>query len=368
MSNHFYHLLSSWLPLKDDANWVLGAVIHTRGSVYRKTGALMLLSDAGHQLGLLSGGCIESDLLLQARKVVALGKSRRVAYDAADDSNIAWRLGIGCGGAAEILLHPCHMQNEFLQLPAVLYCLQRQQACNYALQLDQARASFTPCLRKFSQRQHGSVQPRSVIRDSVGSDEKNLVTLINPLPHLLILGSGVDVIPLCQLALVLGWRVTLADQRLNSSKRENFPAGITALNVSAAELSNDLLQQIDGVVIAHHNLRLDAAAIAALQTRELINPYIGLLGPAKRKADVLATAGLSEAQLRYPIVGPMGLALGGDLPESIALSVLAECHAKIFGSSAQPLGEMALNAMALSDVPGQSFVTSGADAPFILRA
>jgi xanthine dehydrogenase accessory factor len=92
-------------------------------------------------------------------------------------------------------------------------------------------------------------------------------------------------------------------------------------------------------VVAHHNLSLDAAAIAALQARELINPYIGLLGPAKRKADVLAAAGLSEAQLRYPIAGPMGLALGGDLPESIALSVLAECHARVFGSSALPLSE-----------------------------
>ena len=73
------------------------------------------------------------------------------------------------------------------------------------------------------------------------------------------------------------------------------------------------------------------------------NPYIGLLGPAKRKADVLACAGLQEAQLRYPIAGPMGLALGGDLPESIALSVLAECHAKIFGSSALPLSDRRAN-------------------------
>lgn len=352
MSNHFYHLLSSWLPLKDEANWVLGAVIHTRGSVYRKTGALMLLSDAGHQLGLLSGGCIESDLLLQARKVVALGKSRRVVYDAADDSNIAWRLGIGCGGAAEVLLHPCNTHNDFLQLPAVFFCLQQQQACNYSLQLDQARARFTPCPRKFSQRQHGSVQPDSMVSDSADSDEKSLSTLINPLPHLLILGSGVDVIPLCQLALVLGWRVTLADQRLTSTKRENFPAGITALNLSAAELEDVLLQQIDGVVIAHHNLRLDASAVSALQMRDLINPYIGLLGPAKRKADVLTAAGLTEAQLRYSIAGPMGLALGGDLPESIALSVLAECHAHIFGSSAVPLSEMVM----------QPFAVTGADA------
>lgn len=355
MANHFYHLLATWLPLKDAANWVLGAVIHTRGSVYRKTGALMLLSDAGHQLGLLSGGCIESDLLLQARKVIALGKSRRLIYDAADDSNIAWRLGIGCGGAAEVLLHPCNARNEFLQLPAVLAALQQQRACSYQLQIEHARASFTPCTRAFSQRQHGSLQSDN---DASGSDKKFLSTLINPLPHVLILGSGVDLIPLCQLALIMGWRVTLADQRLNSAKRDNFPAGVTALNFSAAELPNDLLQQIDGVVIAHHNLQLDAAAVAALQTRELTNPYIGLLGPAKRKADVLAAAGLSEAQLRYAIAGPMGLALGGDLPESIALSVLAECHAKIFGSSAVPL-----SAVYLSEVAPQSFVVNGADAP-----
>jgi xanthine dehydrogenase accessory factor len=336
MSNQFYHLLASWLPLKDEANWVLGAVINTRGSVYRKTGALMLLSDAGHQLGMLSGGCIESDLLLQARKVIALGSSRRVVYDASDDSNIAWRLGIGCGGAAEILLHPCNHSNQFLQLPAIFSYLQQQQACHFELQVDAAVASFTPCARAFIQRQYGSLHAGSAPENSI----QTLVTLINPLPHLLVLGSGVDLIPLCQLAVILGWRVTLADQRLNASKRENFPAGITALNKSAAELDHELLQQVDGVIIAHHNLRLDAAAITTLQARVMTDPYIGLLGPAKRKADVLATAGLTEAHLSYPIAGPMGLALGGDLPESIALSVLAECHAKIFGSNAQPLSLM----------------------------
>lgn len=334
MSNHFYHLLCAWLPLKDEANWVLGAVINTRGSVYRKTGALMLLSDAGHQLGLLSGGCLESDLLLQARKVIALGKSRRIVYDATDDGNIAWRLGIGCGGAAEILLHPCNAHNNFLQLPEIYSCLQLQ-ACHFYLHLKTAYASFTPCARNLTQRQHGSLEQLN--------SEQVLSTLINPLPHLLILGSGVDVIPLCQLAETLGWRVTLADQRLHAGKRAYFSAGINLLDVSADELTEDFLQQVDGIVIAHHNVRLDAAAIAVLQTRTMCNPYIGLLGPAHRKADVLACAGLQEAQLRYPVVGPMGLALGGDLPESIALSVLAECHAKIFGSSALPLHSFALD-------------------------
>lgn len=339
MANHFYHLLSRWMPLKTEANWVLGAVINTRGSVYRKTGALMLLSDAGHQLGLLSGGCIESDLLLQARKVIALGKSRRIIYDATDDSNIAWRLGIGCGGAAEILLHPCNAANEYLHLPEVFALLQRQQACTYQLQIEQALASVTPCVRIFSQRQHGCLL---ALNTADGSSQQLLSTLINPLPHLLILGSGVDIIPLCHMALVLGWRVTVADKRLTPGKRENFPADIGFINLSAAELDSEFLQQVDGVIVAHHNMSLDAAAIAALQTPVLMQPYIGLLGPAKRKAEVLAMAGLTEAQLRHPVAGPMGLALGGDLPESIALSVLAECHASLFGSSAQPLQLMNL--------------------------
>ncbi len=358
MSTQFYHLLANWLPLKDQANWVLGAVIDTRGSVYRKTGALMLLSDAGHQLGMLSGGCIESDLVLQARKVIALGKSRRIIYDASDDTNIAWRLGIGCGGAAEILLHPCHAANDFLQLPAIFTCLQQQHACEFELQLDQPRAHFTACARDFSRRQHGSLRRCPAAKNGTQGDSQMLSTLINPLPHLLVLGSGADLIPLCQLALLLGWRVTLVDARLNAGKRANFPAQVEALSVAAAELDDDFLQQVDGVVIAHHNLRLDAEAVAALQQRKLSNPYMGLLGPARRKAEVLAAAGMTEADLSYPIAGPMGLALGGDLPESIALSVLAECHAWIYGSSAQPLGLLAALANPLSDLASINPITS----------
>ncbi|WP_052417192.1 XdhC family protein [Cellvibrio mixtus] len=338
MSNHFFHLLSRWLPLKEQANWVLGAVIQTRGSVYRKTGALMLLSDAGHQFGLLSGGCIESDLLLQARKVIALGKSRRVIYDASDEDNIAWRLGIGCGGAAEILLHPCNTQNNYLLLAEIFSCLQQHQACEYSVQLDFSTASFTACMRDFTLRRAGYLQ---------SGVHQQLTTTINPLPHLLVLGNGVDMIPLCQLALALGWRVSLADQRLTPQKRENFPENISALTQSVENISAEYLQQVDAIVIAHHNINLDAAAIANLQTRDLQNPYIGLLGPAHRKAEVLALAGLVDAQLRYPIAGPMGLALGGDLPESIALSVLAECHARLFGSSALPLGVFAAPDQAL---------------------
>lgn len=347
MSNHFYHLLAAWLPRKDQANWVLGAIVNTRGSVYRKTGALMLLSDEGDQLGLLSGGCLESDLLLQARKVVALGKSRRVVYDASDDGNIAWRLGIGCGGRAEIQLHPCHAGNDYLQLPAVFDCLSQQQACRLTLNLIEPQAHLSPSARDFRQRQHGQM--------TVLGESEELTTLINPLPHLLLLGQGIDLIPLCQLALILGWRVTLADKRLSPAKHAHFPAGTRLLTQSAADFPGEFWAQVDAVVVAHHNIALDAEALAVVQGQTLTRPYLGLLGPAQRKAEVLAQANLREANLLYPVAGPMGLALGGDLPESIALSVLAECHAHLFGSNAEPLSFLAAlaNSNSMASIAGR---------------
>ena len=242
-------------------------------------------------------------------------------------------MGIGCGGAAEILLHPCNAHNDYLCLADIFSHLQQQLACEYHLALDEARANFNPCLRTFTLRQHGRIQ-------SVQGNP-HLSTLINPLPHLLVLGSGIDLIPLCQLATTLGWRVSLADARLHEGKRAHFPADVDTHSTAVNGLDDKVLQQVDAVVIAHHNMDLDAAAVVYLQERTLLNPYIGLLGPAHRKAQVLALAGLQEAQLPYPVSGPMGLALGGDLPESIALSVLAECHARLFGSSALPLAALA---------------------------
>lgn len=327
MSMHFQHTLATWLPLKDQHQWVLGAVIRTQGSVYRKTGALMLLSDAGHQLGLLSGGCLEGDLLLQARKVCALGSSRRLVYDASDEGGVAWRLGIGCGGLAEILLLPCHAHNDYLQLQTAAIFLDQGFACAYELSVHQPWAKSSLAPKEFSRRTAGEL---------VGEGEQQyLATLINPLPHLVVCGCGMDMVPLCELARVLGWRVTLVDHRLTPQKQARFPASLTCVATTAETLPKTLLQHADAAIVAYHNMQLDAAAVAALQHSRC--QYLGLLGPERRRREVLALAGLRDADLQLAVAGPAGLALGGDLPENVALSMLAEIHAVLFGSTAKPL-------------------------------
>ena len=326
MSTHFLHTLDTWQPLKQQHQWVLGAVIGTQGSVYRKTGALMLLSDAGHQLGLLSGGCLEGDLLLQARKVCALGASRRVVYDATDEGGLAWRLGIGCGGAAEILLQPCRADNGYLQLERVADLLRQGEACEYRLNLNTPTAAAQAGRKSFDRRTAGC-------RTGEG-DNESLTTLINPLPHLLVCGSGVDMVPLCELARVLGWRVTLVDHRLTPQKQMRF-AAVNTVAARVEALPDDILATADAAIVAYHNLKLDAAALTALQKSRC--RYVGLLGPGRRRQEVLELAGLRDSDLQCPVAGPAGLALGGDLPENIALSMLAEMHAVLFGSTAKPL-------------------------------
>lgn len=327
MSLHFYHTLKKWQLLKNQHQWVLGAVIQTQGSVYRKAGALMLLSDAGHQLGLLSGGCLESDLLLQARKVIALGKSRKVVYDASDEDGIAWKLGIGCGGRAEILLLPCNAENNFLQLDAVLELLQNGKACSYTLDISGSSATIQTAEKTWEKRTLGHLQGEG--------ENASFTTLINPPPHLFIMGCGIDMAPLSELALALGWQVTVVDHRLTPQKKARFPEAAATVAIAARELPEELLNKPDAAIVAHHNMQLDADAIGALQNSSC--RYIGLLGPRHRWQDVLGLANLNERDIRIPIAGPSGLALGGDLPESVALSMLAEIHAVLHGSSAKPL-------------------------------
>ncbi|MCH1603124.1 MAG: XdhC family protein, partial [Luminiphilus sp.] len=66
-------MLSRWAPQRDAEEWILGTVYKTEGSSYRKPGAMSLISSGGDQLGLLSGGCLEADIRLNARKVMASG-------------------------------------------------------------------------------------------------------------------------------------------------------------------------------------------------------------------------------------------------------------------------------------------------------
>ena len=116
MSNHLSDLLAQWYPNRDEFDWVLATIYDAKGPCYRKPGAMMLFSSRGDQLGMLSGGCLESDIATNARKVMHTKQSLLVCYDGSDEDDMSFHLGIGCGGTLYIMLQQISETNHYLAL------------------------------------------------------------------------------------------------------------------------------------------------------------------------------------------------------------------------------------------------------------
>ncbi|MBY4675038.1 XdhC family protein [Marinobacterium arenosum] len=334
MSNHLSQLLRHWYPQRDATQWVLGTVYRTEGPSYRKAGAMMLLNGLGQQFGMLSGGCLESDIQQHARRVMQTGKAATLCYDGSDEDDLSFQLGIGCGGTVYILLQPIHADNRYLQLDSVHHALTGRAAGSYYQRIPTAAGEADSRFIAGADGQdrtdgrHGQL-----IREG---DQQWLVSRIRPAPHLLVVGGGIDARPLVAIAAELGWQVCLWDPRPANGRREFFLGADSLLDGPAEQLADYCRRQtVDAAVLMAHNVALDAAALSALQQVPL--RYLAMLGPANRRARVLQQAGLSETQLRQPLAGPAGLDLGGELPESIALAILAECHAALNKRSARSL-------------------------------
>ena len=170
-------------------------------------------------------------------------------------------------------------------------------------------------------------------------DHTWLATTMKPPFHLLIVGGGVDARPLASLAATLGWEITLCDPRPANARREHFMRVDTVLRCPPLQLTDEpLFKTFDAAIVMTHNLQLDANAVAALQASPI--KYLALLGPIVRRGQVLELADLDKNSLLVPIAGPAGLRLGGELPEDIALSILAECQAVINGKDANSISNL----------------------------
>ena len=299
--NHIQQLLQQWYPRRDECEWVLASITHVIGSSYRKPGAVMLMNQYGEKFGQLSGGCIENDLLKQCHKVLSTGQDIQVQYDARTQSDESWFLG--CGGCVDICLQPISKENDYQQLHKLLDSLKDRKTCYY------------------------QIKPKQPNKLSPNSNLQNAFE-INALPHLLIFGGGQDAIPMVNIAKQMGWKVSLVDPRSLFGKLSDFPMVDHLLSQPALSLDPEFLNTIDASIVMSHQLHLDANAIEALQKSSA--KFIGLLGPIARKQKVL---NLLSCPITKKIHGPMGLDIGGELPESIALSTISQCHQALYAKA-----------------------------------
>ena len=329
MSNHIEDLLSEWQLTSDDG-WVLAVVTKVQGSAYRKPGAMMLFHPLGKSIGLVSGGCLEGDLKRHAQRAIQYDSVIKLIYDATDESDTTYQLG--CGGIIELMLFPLTPQNHYLQLHRLAENLQAGIACVYELVLPQKgtpSALFNASVVNPSERHYpeSDVKKPAIFtikhNDEQQHAENRLVIPCRPRFHLAIFGGGLDAQPLANIANHLGWQVTVIDERTSYARNHDFPSS-NIIKQHPAKLTDEVMHRFDAAVVMQHNLTLDAKAIFRLSQTQV--RYTALLGPPHRREKVLALADTSVKDFAGVLSAPAGLALGGELPESIALSILAQCH------------------------------------------
>ena len=319
MSNRIDNLLAQWLETKDQLQWVLATIISTEGSSYRKAGAMMMINGAGQYFGLLSGGCLESDIMRQARRCWDDGCNRIVKYDMREEEDLAWQLGIGCGGMVEILLQPVNPTNHYLYLDALYLQLSSNLPVGYQQNINLTTPNNQVVIEK------SALSALSLGKH--GEDELAFFSqIIKPAPRLAVFGGGVDARPVVAIAAELGWRVILCDSRMAYAREGYFNGAELVCRQAFNELSSaPWLETLDAALVLTHNIKLDGEALNLLQNSQV--NYVGLLGPVHRTERVMQSANLSPDMLNFKLANPVGLRLGGELPESIALSMLAEVHA-----------------------------------------
>lgn len=299
---------------------VLCVVVATHGSTYRKPGALVLLDAAGVRVGALSGGCLEAELEAQARDVLADGMARLSRFDTTGDEDRVFGSGSGCGGSTEVLLLP---------LPA------RAAPLRHALRAAMAGGAVLELSLATSGEQVGAgiavVDGERFWFDERGAGVDGELALadardvrIARVPRLLLLGSGPETPPLLAVTRRLGWQVTACEHR-ERWQRFAEVAGVDSLQREGIDALPTLLATVrfDAALVMNHHFELDSRALRALADAQV--DYIGLLGPAARRDELLADIGDGAATgLRTRLHAPVGLPLGGEGAEAIALAIAAE--------------------------------------------
>lgn len=369
-------LLGPLLPLFDRERaagnaLAVGVLVHTSGSTYRKPGALMLIAANGDYSGLLSGGCLEGDLQQHALSVIETGEPRIVSYDLFGPDELLWGLGLGCEGAMRILLLRVGPDRDWQPLMHLARCLASRTPTAIGIVLESTSpelpigAIALPDSASCAASLAGAFSPQArqtldgptvqaALKESAHSGRVGWVEgqspawklFVLPLtlpPKLLLLGAGPDAAPIVDFAARVNWKVTVVDHRPAYADASHFPAAERVVLARPEELSSAVeLSRFSAAVVMSHHLPSDLSYLTTLA--EATIPYVGLLGPAPRREKLLSDLGARAQMLRARLHAPVGLALGGRSPESIALAIVAEIHAFLHGANARPWNDAQGNA------------------------
>lgn len=300
----------------------------------------MLLMTDGSSIGLLSGGCLESDLQLHAREVMQSGVPRAVEYDMRGPDDILFGIGAGCEGAMRVLLESAGPGSPAAAaLAAAGTAAQSGDATALVLAHESADLRLgtylaePPLPQQLLAAAHESLAERAsrAVDWGLGAQRNRaFIQFLAPPPYLLICGAGPDAQPVAGIARALGWRVSVVDHRPAYALANRFPgADVRVANPKLLRAKIDLARCHAAVVMSHH-LASDEAYLRELAVAG-VPAFVGLLGPEARRSRLAKELGPLAEHLRLRIRGPVGIDIGAMTPEGIALSIVSQIHAWLAG-------------------------------------
>ncbi len=338
----------------DGDSVVLATVVRVTGSSYGGVGARMVIRTDGSTVGLVSGGCLESDLAEHARRVYANGRAEVVTYDTRDDDDAPWGLGLGCNGLIEVLLEPlpplrardiAALIDQALagNAPSVIATVIRAPTPETGLPAVSSHALFRNAeTQSIGEWGTGSALADAAehVVDALAAGRRGVVyelgdvevafEVVMPAVRLLICGTGPDAAPVARFASQLGWDVTVVDHRpLKDAHSARFPGARVFECAEALQLARvvPLTPRSAAVVMSHHFAR-DRDYVQALLAANVA--YLGVLGPRARTERMLSELTSSNDTPPAPsdrFFAPVGLDLGGEGPDAIALAIISQVSA-----------------------------------------
>lgn len=343
---------------KDGKKTALATVVKVEGSSYRRPGARMLITEDGILTGAISGGCLEGDALRKALSAIHQQENKLVTYDSMDEDDAKFGVQLGCNGIVYILFEPIFDDQEVNPITilaeleskrknaalAVLFSLEgKKQIGTYMLlrqhdQFKNKENDYFPSLSDDLQKV--LAEKKSTFLDYNAG--KELITafleFISPPIALIIAGAGNDAQPLANIADVLGWNVTIADGRQTHATSQRFPKANQILVTKPGQLLPQItIDDHTAFVLMTHNYNYDLELLHLLLLTNA--PYIGSLGPKKKLIRMLDELNLNTAENQSRVHGPIGLDIGAETAEEIAISIIAEIKAVLSGASAGRLKE-----------------------------
>lgn len=326
----------------------LATVVYVEGSSYRRPGARMLVEEDGRMTGAISGGCLEGDALRKALLAIHQNQNKLVTYNSMEDEDVEFGVQLGCNGIVHILFEPIDAADENNPIALLersqLYRRETVIVTLFSLNNFHAQQPGTcffldaeTSLAKIDDAgllTHIQADAATVLSAGTSSFKEYaafeltaFVELVQPAVSLVIVGAGNDAFPLVEMTKVLGWQITVADGRSTHANAQRFPGVQQMFTGKPEEIINQLSPDDWTVfVLMTHNYKYDLAMMK--QLLQINCRYIGTLGPKKRLErmfDELKKEGITITnEQRATIHGPIGLDIGAEAAEEIALSVLAE--------------------------------------------